>query len=217
MNLLKDNNIINNLKLRLGWGVVGNQNVPNNAYKAIYSSVATVWGTGLLAGNTPNPELKWESTYSSNLGLDINLFQNRIELIADIYYKKTNDLLLQVPLPAYVGTSCGRGSTSAPWKNVGSLENKGLELTLNTVNIDKGGFQWRSNVVFSMNRNKVKSLDTATSPIDKSNQTGETITVLTRTSVGNPIGQFYGYKVIGTALKRLLTFTIKMLPEQLSR
>lgn len=193
---LKDNNIINNLKLRLGWGVVGNQNVPNNAYKAIYSSVATVWGTGLLAGNTPNPELKWESTYSSNLGLDINLFQNRIELIADIYYKKTNDLLLQVPLPAYVGTS-GQGSTSAPWKNVGSLENKGLELTLNTVNIDKGGFQWRSNVVFSMNRNKVKSLDTATSLIDKSNQTGETITVLTRTSVGNPIGQFYGYKVIG--------------------
>lgn len=70
---MKDNNIINNLKLRLGWGVVGNQNVPNNAYKAIYSSVATVWGTGLLAGNTPNPELKWESTYSSNLGLDINL------------------------------------------------------------------------------------------------------------------------------------------------
>lgn len=117
-------------------------------------------------------------------------------MIADIYYKKTNDLLLQVPLPAYVGTS-GQGSTSAPWKNVGSLENKGLELTLNTVNIDKGGFQWRSNVVFSMNRNKVKSLDTATSLIDKSNQTGETITVLTRTSVGNPIGQFYGYKVIG--------------------
>lgn len=93
--------------MRLGWGVVGNQNVPNNAYKAIYSSVATVWGTGLLAGNTPNPELKWESTYSSNLGLDINLFQNRIELIADIYYKKTNDLLLQVPLPAYVGLRSG--------------------------------------------------------------------------------------------------------------
>lgn len=193
---LKDNNVINNLKLRLGWGAVGNQNTDNSAYKAIYSSVATVWGTGLLAGNTPNPKLKWESTYSSNLGLDVNLFQNRIELIADVYYKKTKDLLLQVPLPAYVGTS-GQGSTSSPWKNVGSLENKGFELTLNTVNIDKGGFQWRSNVVFSMNRNKVKSLDTATSLIDRTNQTGETITVLTRTSVGNPIGQFYGYKVIG--------------------
>ena len=100
---MKDNNIINNLKLRLGWGVVGNQNVPNNAYKAIYSSVATVWGTGLLAGNTPNPELKWESTYSSNLGLDINLFQNRIELIADIYYKKTNDYVTTINNISWIG------------------------------------------------------------------------------------------------------------------
>ena len=68
-------------------------------------------------------------------------------------------MLLQVPLPAYVGTS-GQGSAAAPWKNIGSLENKGIELTLNTVNIDKKGFQWRSNFVFSLNRNKVCSLDT---------------------------------------------------------
>ncbi len=102
---LKDNDIINNFKVRLGWGAVGNQNVVNNAYRAIYSSLPTTWGTGLLAGNTPNPDLKWETTYSSNFGIDLNLFQNRIEFIADIYYKKTKDLLLQVPLPAYVGTS----------------------------------------------------------------------------------------------------------------
>lgn len=194
---LKDNSVINNLKLRLGWGAVGNQNVVNNAYRAIYSSVATTWGTGLLAGNTPNPELKWETTYSSNIGLDLNLFQNRIEFIADVYYKKTKDLLLQVPLPAYVGTSNSPGATAAPWKNIGSLENKGIELTLNTVNIDKKGFQWRSNMVFSLNRNKVKELDTPTSLIDKTNQTGSTITILTRTAVNQPIGQFYGYKVIG--------------------
>ena len=194
---LKDNDIINNFKVRLGWGAVGNQNVVNNAYRAIYSSLPTTWGTGLLAGNTPNPDLKWETTYSSNFGIDLNLFQNRIEFIADIYYKKTKDLLLQVPLPAYVGTSSSPGATAAPWKNIGSLENKGIELTLNTVNIDKKGFQWRSNLVFSMNRNKVKEMDTATSLIDKTNQTGSTITILTRTAVGQPIGQFYGYKVIG--------------------
>ncbi|WP_455609254.1 SusC/RagA family TonB-linked outer membrane protein [Bacteroides rodentium] len=194
---LKENPVINNLKLRLGWGAVGNQNVVNNAYRAIYSSLATTWGTGVLAGNTPNPKLKWETTYSSNIGLDLNLFDNRIEFIADIYYKKTKDLLLQVPLPAYVGTSNSPGATAAPWKNIGSLENKGVELTLNTVNIDKKGFQWRSNLVFSLNRNKVKELDTATSLIDKTNQTGSLITILTRTAVGQPIGQFYGYKVIG--------------------
>ena len=194
---LRDNDVINNLKFRLGWGAVGNQNTANNAYRAIYSSVSTTWGTGLLAGNTPNPDLKWETTQSTNLGIDINLFQNRVEFIADIYYKKTKDLLLQVPLPAYVGTSGSPGATAAPWKNIGSLENKGIELTLNTVNIDKKGFQWRSNFVFSLNRNKVKELDTATSLIDKTNQTGSAITILTRTAVGQPIGQFYGYKVIG--------------------
>ncbi len=188
--------MINNLKLRFGWGAVGNQNVPNNAYVATYSSVGTVWGAGLLAANTPNPDLKWETTYSSNLGLDVNLFKNRIEFIADLYYKKTKDLLLQVPLPAYVGTT-GQGATSAPWMNIGSIENKGIELTLNTVNLDTRGFQWRTNLIFSLNRNKVLELDNESSLIDKRFQSGSTITLITRTAEDQPIGQFYGYKVIG--------------------
>lgn len=193
---LKNSKLINNLKLRLGWGAVGNQNVENYSYTATYNTVATPWGNGLLASNTPNPNLKWETTYSSNLGVDLSLLHNRIEFIGDIYYKKTKNLLLKLPLPAYVGTS-GQGSTSAPWANIGSLENKGIELTLNTVNIDKGGFQWRSNFVFSKNINKVLSLDTETSIINKEIQEGSEKTVVTRTAVGEPIGQFYGYKVIG--------------------
>ncbi len=188
--------MINNLKLRFGWGAVGNQNVPNNAYVATYSSVGTVWGAGLLAGNTPNPDLKWETTYSTNLGLDLNFFKNRIEFIADVYHKKTKDLLLQVPLPAYVGTT-GQGATSAPWMNIGSIENKGIELTLNTVNLDTNGFQWRTNLIFSLNRNKVRELDNESSLIDKRFQSGSTITLITRTAENQPIGQFYGYKVIG--------------------
>ncbi|RKD92363.1 TonB-dependent receptor [Mangrovibacterium diazotrophicum] len=195
---LKDNATINNLKLRLGWGTVGNENIPANAYSytATYVSIPTNWGTGLLAGNTPNEELQWETTYSSNIGLDLNMFQNRIEFIADVYYKKTKNLLLALPLPGYVGTE-GQGATSSPWVNIGSLENKGFELTLNTVNVDKGDFQWRSNLVFSMNRNKVRSLDTETSIINKTIQEGSEITVVTRTAVDEAIGQFYGYKVIG--------------------
>ena len=193
---LKGNPVINNLKLRLGWGTVGNQNVANYAYTSTYSAVATNWGTGLLSSNTPNQDLQWETTYSSNVGLDLNLFDNRIEFIADVYYKKTKNLLLQLPLPAYAGTS-GQGSTSAPWVNIGSLENKGIELTLNTVNVNAGDFQWRSNFVFSMNRNKVRSLDTETSIINKTIQEGSDITVVTRTAVGEAIGQYYGYKIIG--------------------
>ncbi|WP_320018237.1 TonB-dependent receptor [Labilibaculum manganireducens] len=195
-NFLKDNDIINNLKLRLGWGTVGNQNVPNYAYTSTYAASATNWGTGLLAANTANEDLQWETTYSSNAGVDLNLFNNRIEFIADIYYKKTKNLLLQLPLPAYVGTS-GVGATSAPWVNVGSLENKGIELTLNTVNIDKGDFLWRSNFVFSVNRNKVLSLNTETGILNRNIQQGSDNTIVTRTAVGKAIGQYYGYKVIG--------------------
>jgi TonB-dependent starch-binding outer membrane protein SusC len=195
-NFLIDNTVINNLKFRLGWGTVGNQNVPNYAYTSTYSAVATNWGTGLLAANTANEELEWETTYSTNFGVDLNLFKNRIEFIGEIYYKHTDNLLLQLPLPAYVGTT-GQGATSAPWVNIGSLENRGIELTLNTVNIDKGAFRWRSNFVFSKNQNKVVTLDTETSIINRTLQQGSDITVVTRTAVGQPIGQFYGYQVIG--------------------
>jgi TonB-linked SusC/RagA family outer membrane protein len=205
---LVDHPVINNLKLRAGWGAVGNQNVPSYAYTSTLASVTTVWGTGQLSQNMANPALQWETTQSSNVGLDLNLFQNRIEFIADVYYKKTDNLLLQLPLPAYVGTE-GQGSISAPWANIGSIENKGIELTLNTVNIDTRGFQWRTNLVFSMNRSKVLELDTETSTIDKSIQEGSDVTIVTRTAVGQPIGQFYGYKVMVVSTKQS-TFIIKM-------
>lgn len=193
---LQDNKTINNLKLRLGWGTTGNQNVENWAYMAQLTSKTTPWGVGVLTGNIANPDLKWETTYSSNIGLDINLFQNRLEFIADVYYKKTKDLLLQIPLPSYLGSS-GPGAASNPWSNVGSLQNKGFELTLNTVNIDKKGFQWRSNFVFSLNRNKVVEMDTESASIEKDFSVGSETKTVTRTVVGKPAGLFWGYKVIG--------------------
>ena len=137
---LRNNAIINNLKLRAGWGATGNQNVSDYAYMALLSYKTTPWGTGVLTGNTANPDLTWETTHSYNVGIDLGLFQNRIEVIADVYYKKTKNLLLQLPLPAYLGSS-GQGAASNPWGNVGSLENKGIELTVNTTNITNKDFQ----------------------------------------------------------------------------
>lgn len=193
---LKDNPIINNLKLRFGWGATGNQNVADWAYIALLSTKPTPWGNGVLNGNTANPDLKWETTYSTNLGLDLNLFDNRIEFIADVYYKKTKDLLLQVSLPAFLGSS-GYGAATNPWANIGSIENKGIELTLNTVNIDTKGFQWRSNFVFSLNRNKVVEMDTETGQLPMSISIGSDNQTVTMSQAGSPIGQFWGYKVIG--------------------
>lgn len=193
---LKNNPTINNLKLRLGWGVVGNASVPNNAFTSVYGTSATNWGSGQIATNTANPDLKWEKTNSSNVGLDLGFFDNRIELTADAYYKKTDDLLLRLSLPAYVGTT-GQGSTSPPYANIGSLENKGIEFSLNTINMQRDNFLWKTNVTFSMNRTKVLKLNTESGVYDQTLQQGSDVTVVTRTAVGQPIGQFYGYKVIG--------------------
>lgn len=194
---LKDVRDVNNLKLRLGWGKTGNQNVRDWAYMALLSSKSTPWGVGMLSGNTANPDLTWETTSSYNVGVDLGLFNNRVELVADVYYKKTDNLLLEVQLPGYLG-SLGQGAAANPWMNIGSLENKGIELTLNTTNITNRDFQWTSNIVFSLNRNKVKSLDTATASIERTTPTvaGKS-DIVTRTVVGQPIGQFWGYKVIG--------------------
>lgn len=183
---LRNNAIINNLKLRAGWGATGNQNVSDYAYMALLSYKTTPWGTGVLTGNTANPDLTWETTHSYNVGIDLGLFQNRIEVIADVYYKKTKNLLLQLPLPAYLGSS-GQGAASNPWGNVGSLENKGIELTVNTTNITNKDFQWTSNLVFSLNRNKVLELDTDNSSIEKSYQPSSASYIVTKTTVGQPI------------------------------
>lgn len=193
---LKNNTTINNMKLRLGWGIVGNQSVPNYAYTSVYGTSATNWGSGQIATNTANENLGWEKTYSSNIGLDLGLFNNRIELVADVYYKKTDGLLLQLALPAYVGTT-GQGSTAPPTVNIGSLENKGLEISLNTINMKGNDFSWKSNFIFSMNRSKVLALNSDTGVYNSTIQQGSDVTVVTRTAVGQPIGQFYGYKVIG--------------------
>ncbi len=198
---LKDNKVINNLKLRLGWGTTGNQNVQDWAYQAMLANYTTPWGVGVLNANNANPDLKWETTYSTNIGFDLSLFHSRIDFVFDWYYKKTNDLLMMLDLPAFLGSGAGSneayGTASNPWGNIGSLRNTGIEMTLNTVNIENKNFQWRSNFVFSLNRNKVLSLDSDSGSLPQTLQIGSDVATVTNTVVGKPIGQFWGYKVIG--------------------
>lgn len=196
---LRDSKVINNLKLRLGWGTTGNQNVQDWAYMAMLGNYTTTWGVGVLNANNANPELKWETTYSTNVGFDLSLLNSRIDIVFDWYYKKTNDLLMMLDLPAFLGSGAGSnyGVASNPWGNVGSLENKGFEVTVNTGNIETKDFSWRSNIVFSLNRNKVTQLDTETGTLPQTLQIGSETATVTNTVVGHPIGQFWGYKVIG--------------------
>jgi TonB-linked SusC/RagA family outer membrane protein len=183
-----DTSIINNLKLRAGYGEVGNQGWRDFGYGVALNNVRTVWGTGVIPANIGNPELRWEASQATNIGLDLNLFKNRIEFFAEAYIKRTNDLLLDLPLPSYAGTT-GGGAIGAPLVNLGDLENKGLEFTLNTVNIDNGDFSWRTNLIYSINRNKVLSLVNEDAIITRG--------PVSQTMVGEPIGMMYGYVVEG--------------------
>ena len=187
---------VNNMKFRLSYGEVGNSNVSAFAYESILSNIQSIWGTGLQTSNIPNENLTWETTKSWNAGLDLNLFNNRVEFIFDAYIKKTDDLLMQLDLPGYVGTT-GQGSAGAPWYNIGALENKGLEFTLNTVNVDTKSFSWRTGITFSLNRNKITQMNTETAYMDKTYQLGGVTSTITRTGTDNPISQFYGFNVLG--------------------
>ncbi len=200
-NFMKNNGVINNLKLRLGWGATGNQNVEDWAYQAMLANYTTPWGVGVLNANNANPNLKWETTYSTNIGFDLSLFNSRIDIVFDWYYKKTKDLLMRLDLPAFLGSGAGSnetyGTASNPWGNIGSLRNTGIEITVNTVNIENKDFSWRSNIVFSLNRNKVTELDSESGSLPMTLQIGSDVATVTNTVVGKPIGQFWGYKVIG--------------------
>ncbi len=186
---------INHLKLRFSWGLIGNQNIPDYAYGSPLGNRVTVWGTGVLPQRIANPDVQWESTQEINTGVDLYMFGNRIEFIADAYLKKTDNLLMDLQLPTYAGSAGGdyTGAIEAPIVNIGALENKGFEFTLNTVNVDRGGFTWTTGLVFSLNRNEVLKMTTDSTVINKLVKS----TILTRTKIGEPVGLFYGYIIDG--------------------
>ncbi|MCD7925655.1 MAG: TonB-dependent receptor [Bacteroides sp.] len=181
---MKDINWLNNLKLRLSYGVTGNNQIPN--YGAIgllgYSSYVQS-GTvtqGLYTNTLPDPELKWEKTGQVNFGLDAGLFNNRINLSLDLYYSRTHDLLLDVPVPVLTGFQ-------STLTNIGKLENKGVESFISTRNLD-GAFTWTTDFNISANRNKVLKLGANDAPIMVT-----TNDAISKTEVGQPIGNYYGY------------------------
>lgn len=190
---LKGNPVISNLKLRSSYGLTGNSEIPpyqslsllSSNYATIYSD-AKVGGTGI--SRLANPDLSWEKTAQTDVGLEIGLFKGRLSLEADYYYRLTTDLLLDAPVPQSSGYATIR-------RNVGSMENKGFEFGLNSVNINKGNFTWNSTFNISFNRNKVLSLAT---PSDIFNVGGPNFTNPTNIiRVGEPVGSFWGLTRVG--------------------
>ncbi len=170
---------VNDLKIRAGWGKTGNDGIGDYDWRRLFTSNGT---GGLNFTNLPKNDLTWEKTTQSNVGVDLSIFNNRINITADAYIKKTNDLLVDIQTPASSGFGTQR-------YNVGSIENKGLELGVNAVIIDKE-VKWNANGNISMNRNKVLNLGpTPSLGYGDVYERGNAI----RVEPGHPLGAFYGY------------------------
>jgi len=181
---------INDLKIRAEYGTTGNNGSGGAQYAAL-NSVTTPWGAGFRTGQYGNAGLKWESTETRNIGFNLSMFNDRVQLEGDFYIKKTDNLLMPNPLPAYMGTQ-GEGGINPPVVNIGALQNKGFGFTLNTVNINnRSGFTWRTNFNISSFRTKITKFYSDAAFLSRSAWYMDNFTA--RSVVGGAPWQFYGY------------------------
>lgn len=183
--------VISNGKLRLGWGQTGNANIGGYLWGTSIVKMSSSLGTGYRPKNIPNTSIKWESQEQWNVGLDLGFIQDRINVVVDWYKKVSNDMLMALQLPSYMGT---QGNTSSrldpPYGNYGSIENAGVEISLNTHPLI-GKFQWDSDFQISFNKNKLKALSgTANAQIVGYGQWNDVVSV---SNVGESLYNFYGY------------------------
>ena len=192
-NFLKNVEWLSELKLRGGWGQTGNQaGISDYGYLQRFSITRQNWweaGKGdamvtLRPNSFSNPNLTWETTTQSNIGLDIALFKNRLSLAVDAYLKKTTDLLMDVPLPA-------TSPVPSIYRNEGEMTNKGLEFSVDSRNLT-GNFEWNTNFNISFNRNELTKL--TLQKVYYYASTSEAITEqVVRITEGQPLGKFWGF------------------------
>ncbi|WMN06925.1 TonB-dependent receptor [Marivirga arenosa] len=187
---LSNLNFINNLRMRAGYGSVGNQNIPPNRFQTILSLVPSPFG-----GNSPtidnlgNPNIKWEALNSFNLGIDAAVLNNRLKLTTDFYIKNSSDFL------ARRISDESNQSAQDFFINTGVIETKGLELSLTTLNLNKEDFLWKTTAIFSTYTNELTSFQGQGQSLLGRVQFDQY--TITRTTEGEPVGQFYGYVTDG--------------------
>lgn len=188
-------NVIDNGKLRLGWGQTGNANIGGYAWGVAMSRMPSALGAGYRPANIANPAIKWETQEQWNAGIDLNMLNNRLNLVVDAYIKTSKDMLMSMQLPSYMGTQ-GNGSSAlaAPKGNFGEIQNKGIEIEV-TGRPFVGEFEWESSFQISFNRNKLKALSgTENAQLVGYGQWSDVVSV---SEIGQPLYNFYGYVVEG--------------------
>ena len=193
-NFLSDSKVINDGKLRFEWGQVGNNRIPASVSKPllITTSYGVENGTqpAVRPDNLSNPDIKWEAQEQINLGVDLGMFGNRVLMNVDVYSKKSKDLLLRADLPTSIGFS-------TVYRNIGEIQNQGLEFSLSTINIDKE-FKWSSNLNLTFPKNKTIALVDDDTRYDSSGWYTSTVSSDPYandfiTQVGESFGLMYGY------------------------
>lgn len=195
---LRDVNFLTNLKFRVGYGLTGNQNIGDFAYVTRAGASPYVWGNSMVVGNSSvnmgNPKLQWESAQQFNIGLDASFIKDRLSVVVDYYDKKSKDLLIQTPIP-YIAAV-----TENPYVNLGSVQNRGVEIGINSHNIVSRKFSWSTNFNISFNKNKV--LDIGKNALGEplvipGNNIPLTSDYANLTREGHPVGAFYMYQFDG--------------------
>ncbi len=189
-------NVINNLKLRVGYGVTGNNGIGDN----LYTTAVTIGSYPMdnneqnpsmaLSAELGNPKLKWETLHATNVGLDLGMFNNRLSIGVDWYNNQISDMLLSCTIPSTLGYT-------KQMQNVGKMRNRGWEISLNTVNITNRNFQWTTSLNLSFNRSKVISLNNDLEYKEFSAGKSLEGQVTYYAAVGQGLGDMYGYKYEG--------------------
>ena len=192
---MKDLKWLSNFKVRFGWGIVGNDRISNYLSMDLYTDSKYGMGNSTVTVLTPkqlkNSNLKWEGSSSVNLGLDLGFFDNRLNVTADFFIKNTKDLLLAQSLAQATGFT-------SQWQNIGKIQNKGIELSITSTNIQTKEFTWNTNFNISFIRNELKALADGASHMYArsgfdSNFTGYDYIA----KVGESLGLIYGYEFDG--------------------
>lgn len=191
----KQNELLNDLKIRMGYGITGSQaSVSNYSYMPTYNTSVYPFGTdgneqtALISTTLANPNIHWEQVAQKNIGFDATMFHSRINLSFDAYIKKTSDMLVKASIPI----TSGFEDTSTTYTNAGKVTNKGIEITLHTQNL-KGLLGWETLLSYTYNKNKINDLNSST-PYYINQVNNSYVTMLAK---GYPINVFYGYVTDG--------------------
>jgi len=189
---MSGSSVVSNLKLRGSVGQTGNQEIGSFVTQRYINTTSVMFGggnklSGFYPGSTGNPNLKWETTNMWDIGIDLGLFNNRVNIIADYYHKRTDDMLFNLPLPE----STAPGSA---FVNFGAVENTGIELELATTNIQKDNFSWDTRFTLSANKNEIKKLGPTGGDVYVDTGAGNATSVY---RIGEPIGSFFGLNRMG--------------------